>query len=130
MVEIVVKGRPLSQGASSNNKRRWQNTVANAARSVCATPLDGNHLVITIRFYYNTLPDFDTDNISKPICDALKGVAYHDDNQLSDRNIGRRDIKGSYRLQDVSTEFAQALEDGQDFIHVKIENSASMEGDI
>ena len=130
MVEIIVKGRPLSQQASSQNRTRWKNKVASEARKVCATPLNGDHLLITIRFFYNTLPDFDTDNISKPICDALNGIAYLDDSQLEDRNIGRRDIKGSYHLQNVSHQLAQAIADGQDFVYIRIEEPAPGGGDI
>ena len=83
--------------------------------------MDDTDIKVTITFFYNTLPDYDTDNISKPICDALKGIAYHDDNQIMDRIARRRDINGSFRIKGVDPKVAIALSEGNDFVSIKIE---------
>ena len=72
--------------------------------------------------FYNSLPDFDTDNISKPICDALEGIAYHDDNQLMERHAHRRDINGSFIIRGIDPRIAVAIAEGDDFVAIKIEN--------
>lgn len=118
---IIAKERPVSINASSRSKNRWKNKVAIEARRVLATPLNDTDLRITITFFYNSLPDFDTDNISKPICDALKGIAYHDDSQVMERNARRRDINGSFRIKGIDPEVAIAIAEGEDFVSIKIE---------
>ena len=127
MSVLIVKGRPVSIRASSRsrNKKQWKDRVKNAARRVFPTPLDDIDLKITITIFYNSAPDFDTDNISKPICDALEGVAYHNDNQLMDRNARRRDINSSFRLEDVEPELAIAIAEGEEFVAIQIEKVGS-----
>src|SRR5712691_6848223 len=119
MPRFVVKGRPVSIQASGPSRNVWRNAVAAAAGPRCAAPVGHNNLRIRITFYYNTLPDFDTDNVSKPICDALIGVAYLDDNQLSERIARRKDINGSYRIRGIDPELAVAIAEGNDFVFVE-----------
>jgi hypothetical protein len=80
-------------------------------------------------FFYRTLPDFDTDNISKPICDALNGIVYHDDHQLGERHARRRDINGSYQIQGIDPELAAAIGDGDDFVYIEIERIQAAEAE-
>lgn len=40
-----------------------------------------------IIYLYKEEKNLDADNISKPIWDALKGVAFHDDNQIKIRSV-------------------------------------------
>ena len=127
MVRFVVKGRPVSIQGSASSRAKWAAAVANAAVGKCAAPLDGNDLRIRITFFYNTLPDFDTDNISKPICDALNGSIYHDDHQLGERHARRKDIHGSYQIQDVDPALAAAITDGEDFVYIEVEQIEAAE---
>jgi len=120
MIRFVVKGRPVSVQGSPVSKNAWQQRVALAARPKCQELLAGNNLSIKITFFYNALPDFDTDNISKPICDALNNVVYGDDHQLAQRTAGRRDIHGSYRIRGVEPELAVAIAEGEDFVYVEV----------
>jgi len=121
VIVIIVKGRPVSVNSSSRNKARWKAAVAAEAKKVCATPLGNNNLSITITFFYNNPPDFDTDNISKPICDALKGIAYSDDSQLMERHARRRDLNGSFHIKGVEPSVAVAIAEGEEFVSIKIE---------
>jgi len=118
---VIVKGRPASVGASSRTRRSWQAQIESEARQLFATPLQDSDLRITITFFYNALPDSDTDNISKPICDALKGIAYNDDCQLMERNARRRDINGSFQIKGIDPEVAVALAEGEDFVAIEVE---------
>ena len=117
---VVVKGRPVSVQSSKPSKRQWKAKVVSEARKVFAVPLDGQDLVVTVTFYYETLPDFDTDNISNPICDALVGVAYRDDSQVMDRIARRRDLNGSYHFKGVDEEVAVAICQGEEFVSIKV----------
>lgn len=121
MVSFVIKGRPISVRARATTRHTWTQKVAAAARVQCSAPLTDQNLRIKITFFYNTEPDFDTDNISKPICDALNGVAYVDDHQISDRHVRRRDIGSPYRIRGANPDLAVAIAEGEDFVHIEID---------
>lgn len=118
-MRFIVKGRPASVQSSSPNKAAWSAKVAASARLKCPVPLAGDGLRIKITFYYNVLPDFDSDNISKPICDALNG----DDHQLADRVARRRDMGKPYVFRGVDPELAAAIAEGQEFVFVEIDDA-------
>jgi crossover junction endodeoxyribonuclease RusA len=127
MPSFVVKGRPKSIQSSAISRATWKGAVAAAAVPKWPTPVDHNNLRIRITFFYKALPDFDTDNISKPICDALIGVAYADDSQIGERTIRRKDINGSYQIKDVNSELATAIAAGDEFVFVEVEEIAAAE---
>jgi len=116
---IIVPGIPRSSRARSRST--WMNQVSSIAESVCTSPLEGDDLVIDITIYYTGLPTFDNDNVLKPICDALEGVCYHNDHQISEHRIRRRALKGfSGSIKDVSPELFEALKRGDDFVSIEI----------
>ena len=129
MVRFVVRGRPVSIQSSAPNRARWTAQVQAAARARCAQALDGDDLRIRITFFYEAIPDFDTDNTSKPICDALNGIVYADDHQLENREARRKDINGSYRMEGADEELVQAIADGQDFVYVEVWKTTPAEGE-
>ena len=112
----------MSVNAETARKAVWRAQVAAAAQVVCNTPLTDTDIRVTITFFYERLPDFDTDNISKPICDALQGIIYNNDNQIMERNARRRDINGAYRLKGVDPAIAVAIAEGVEFISIKIDH--------
>ncbi len=99
--------------------------MADAARRHFGSPLSDEDLGITITFFYNSMPDFDTDNVSKPICDALEGVAYHDDHQLMERQVRRRDINGSFHIKGVDPAIAVAIAEGEEFVAIEVRKIGS-----
>src|SRR5690242_15430532 len=94
---IIVTGRPASHNATAQRKNHWKEQVKAAARRVFAAPLEDNDLRITVHFYFDVSKRgrMDTDNASKPICDALQGIAYINDAQVSARHAHKRDISAT-----------------------------------
>lgn len=121
MGTVVIKGCPVSVNASNATKSRWKNKVAAAASAVFPAPLVDTDLRIVITFYYNSPPDFDTDNMSKPICDALKEIVYTDDSQLMERHARRRDLNGSFHIKGVEPTVAVAIAEGEEFVSITVE---------
>lgn len=119
MILIVVKGRPVSFNSSSRNKVRWRNQVAAEAKTVCAAPSSGD-LEVKITFFYKAVPDFDTDNVSKPIVDALKGITFHDDKQVKKHNVAVVDLNGSFKIADPDPKVDAAIADGVDFVSITV----------
>jgi crossover junction endodeoxyribonuclease RusA len=122
-IRIVVKGRPASVQSSAGRKAAWMQAVAAAAAPRCQVPLVGDDLRIEITFFFNALPDFDSDNISKPICDALNGIAYGDDHQLAERLVKRRDMGAPYVFRGIHPELAVAIAEGDEFVYIEIDNA-------
>lgn len=120
MITIIVKGRPVSINSSSKNKARWKNIIIAEARKVCAAPVNDGNLSITITFFYRAVPDFDTQNICKPICDALTGVAYNDDNQITKHNSRRVDLNSSFTIENPDPKVTETLADGEEFVCITI----------
>lgn len=117
---IVVAGHPVSIQGASRSKAYWKAKVsAEAVKSSPLVLLDQD-LVITITYFYDKKPRFDTDNICKPICDALKGITYQDDKQLVERHARVRDLNGRFRIKGVAPEIATAIANGSEFVSIEI----------
>ena len=69
----------------------------------------------------------DTDNMIKPIQDAIKGLIYSDDCLVTDSRAAKRNLGGSYQVKGMSPVIAQGFCYGSEFIHVKILEAPSQE---
>jgi hypothetical protein len=76
--------RPVSLQAKGPSKRRFMSLVARIAREKISDPIATNDIEVQICWATQSGPGIrsDLDNIIKPIIDALKGIAYHDDKQI------------------------------------------------
>ena len=54
-------------------------------------------VVVVITYFFDGA-SLDVDNIPKPILDALKGLVYSDDSQVSDLLCCKRDLNGDLRI--------------------------------
>ena len=83
--EFVIDGPPVSQQAKRRSRvKEWTKQVHNVAetRWDTASPFVGE-VMVTITYLYEGA-SLDVDNMSKPILDALKGLVYSDDAQVSE----------------------------------------------
>jgi crossover junction endodeoxyribonuclease RusA len=117
---IIVRGTPKSVHSSPRSRNTWKTQVATGTSSEFNAPLEESDLRVTITVFYNGIPAFDADNVSKPICDAMCGIAYHDDNQLMERTVRMRSLDGAYRIKGVPRKLAVAMSDGDDFVWITI----------
>jgi crossover junction endodeoxyribonuclease RusA len=67
------------------------------------------------------------DNIRKAIQDALQGIAYRNDRQVSDGHDRRFDINGSFQVRHMSPRLALAFSDGRPFVHIEIWSNPGQE---
>jgi crossover junction endodeoxyribonuclease RusA len=119
--EFVVEGVPVSAQAK-NSLKWWKQKVFDAAKlawpSTDAPIKDEMQVVIT--YFYDLFPVGDTDNIIKPIQDALIGLIYTDDHQIADIRARRLDVRIIYPEQNVSPIVKVALDKKQSFVHIKL----------
>lgn len=74
---------------------------------------------VTITYFYERV-SVDVDNIPKPILDALKGLAYLDDEQVTDIICRRRNLIYDLRIENPSAILAAALSTGMEFLHIVV----------
>jgi crossover junction endodeoxyribonuclease RusA len=122
--EFTAIGTPVSQQCRRRSVLRdWKRDVlAQAqARNRNRKPVRAR-VIVNITYYYLD-HGIDLDNLAKPICDALKGFVYDDDNQITDLISRKRDLNGTLTISTVSSELGEALQKGEEFIHVTVDVS-------
>lgn len=122
--EFIVLGLPVGHQASSIRKTAWKTTVRNSAAAYWQnrTSPTAQSLQVTIIHYYATTTIGDTDNLVKPILDALIGIVYVDDSIITDVLCRRRRIDTSYDFSAVPDILLDGLTSGaDDFIYVVVE---------
>ena len=105
MHNFILKSRPLSYNSckgtkKTNYKSALQNslTIYNPRHTI----LSGD-LYATIYYFFNKNLNLDTDNLSKPVWDSLKGFLFEDDQQIKIRTAGSFDLTtGDYSVIDFS----------------------------
>ncbi len=118
--EVCVHGQAYS--AQSDNRvalNAWKRQVSRAAVAAWgqAEPLVGAvelHIV-----HYGESRSGDLDNLNKPIQDAMQGVVFIDDRQVSSVRGSWRDIEGEYRARYIPAALGAAFSDGTPFVHIR-----------
>ena len=128
--EFIVVGRPISHQTKDKKRLRdWKDQVHRSAKDrwTADAPL-GAPLQVVITHYYdaphgdeNFVPD--SDNIVKPVRDALNGVIYVDDYQITDFVSRRRNLNASFRVKGMSPALAEGFCKGEEFLHILIEQA-------
>lgn len=90
------------------------------------SPFVGQVMVMITYFYKDS--SLDVDNIPKPVLDALKGLVYSDDTEVSDLLCRKRNLKGDLRIQNPSSVLLDTLRDSdQQFLHITVDNALNQE---
>jgi crossover junction endodeoxyribonuclease RusA len=134
--EFVVIGKPVSHQTKERKRlQAWKEEIRKVAESSWSgKPPLAEHIKVVITHYYDAPPGDesavpDSDNIVKPVRDALNGLIYVDDYQITDFISRRRNLNGSFRVKGISPALAEAFSRGQEFLHVRVE-AAPDPGDL
>jgi crossover junction endodeoxyribonuclease RusA len=128
--EFFVEGPPLSQQTRNPVRlREWKEYVrSEAAKLWRAQELWDGPLKLTVVYYHERQSVLiDQDNMIKPIQDALAGLAYRNDRQITDAQTRKTNIDGLFRLRHLSPIYAQAFARGKQFVYIRIEEAPSHE---
>lgn len=126
--EFVVEGPPVSfQTRNRAALPPWRAAVRTAAQTYWPANLSpaAISLQFTILFFYRGSPIGDLDNFIKPIQDALNGLVYVDDSQITDVICRRRDVGTDFAFESVPTILLDGLTRYDDFLYVRIEPAPS-----
>jgi Holliday junction resolvase RusA-like endonuclease len=122
-LEFVVLGPPVSNQSPGPNLTTWCAMIAGEARlNWPALPLTGELKAIIINFYAGTKPSVDVDNMSKPILDAMQMIVYTDDRQIVQAETAHSKIAAAYSIVGVRPIIVAALQAGNPFVYVRIED--------
>ncbi len=129
VLDVCVHGQAVSaQSSGRTGLQAWQKRVRSASIAAWKPnepPIDGSvRLQVT---FYRESELGDVDNLLKPIQDALQGVAYNDDRQITDVTARRRDIDSSFKVRYMSPALAMAFSDGRQFVHIEVWRSPDQE---
>mgnify|MGYP003400595600 CR=1 FL=1 len=97
-----------------------------AARTWSGTPYSGVNIHLTLVYLYDSDP-VDTDNIIKPIQDALVGLVYEDDLLITDVESHRRPITGTFDLTRCSSALIQGIISGYECVYVRVCDALALE---
>lgn len=140
MIELIVVGRPKSLQSSPRSIEGWRRLVENAAQ---ATILHGPvYETGPVHAGFHWFCDIETaripdlDNVLKPTFDALEGLAFADDDQLTDIRATRialnaLSVDSAFQAEYESwpAELATHLERlsrPEEFVYIQIANPLSL----
>lgn len=123
--EFTVEGPPLSHQTRDQTKlKAWQSKVRAAAANTWTVKPVRQRLRFKVAYYHeDETIVFDLDNMVKPIQDALNGLIYIDDRQITYTDIAKMPIDDPFRIRGVSMTLLQAFSSGKVFLHVRVEEA-------
>lgn len=127
--EFIVDGPPVSQQTRRRERLRlWKEEVRQEAErywSLGDFPVSG-YIMLRVTYFYDGV-GMDVDNIVKPIQDALIGLVYFDDSQVTDVLSRKRNLAGGFVISDVSNVLAEGLTRRNEILHVLVERAPDQE---
>lgn len=127
--EFAIDGPPVSQQARRRELvRQWSRSVRDAALqrwNANASPV-AEVIMLTIIYFYNDVP-MDVDNIPKPILDALKGLVYVDDSQITDLFCLKRELTDRLQVETESQLLKNYIRRGAHFLYISVESAPNQE---
>ncbi len=127
--EFVIDGPPVSQQTRRRERlRNWICEVQNEAKR--HWPNDelpiSSLVMVKITYFYEDV-SIDVDNISKPILDALKGLVFADDDQVTDLLCRKRNLRGIFRAGNASIVLSERLDRENEFLYIAVQDAPNQE---
>jgi hypothetical protein len=132
MPEFIVEGTPRSLQGSRRGIDEWKEVVRGAASAAIEETDRIDYVDVSARiihFCFNWADNSgDLDNIAKPILDAVAGVAFFNDNQVTELVLRRTDLQrqeitevvGATPLLAERIERAIEAADGLGFVYIAV----------
>jgi Holliday junction resolvase RusA-like endonuclease len=76
-------------------------------------------VMLQITYFYDSVK-IDVDNIVKPIQDAIIGLAYVDDDQVTDVLVRKRNLSGNFTVENMTSTLAEGFARGNEFLHIVV----------
>jgi Holliday junction resolvase RusA-like endonuclease len=125
LLEFIVTGKPISQQTRLRaNLQRWKQFVRLEASKHWHDPPSSDSLRFVVTYFHATeKPLIDDDNMIKPLRDALIGLVYNDDKQITDSATRLTPLTSPVRLTSAPRIVWEALAVGIPFLYIKVETA-------
>jgi len=126
LLEFTVLGPPIShQTRDRANLQIWKDIIEQAARSKWGQlpPLTGNLKCTIINFHEGERASLDDDNMVKPIRDAMNGLVYIDDRQITYSETIQVSINAPIKIRKGSLELLSAYSVGEEFLYIRLDDA-------
>jgi crossover junction endodeoxyribonuclease RusA len=127
--EFIVNGPPVSQQTRRRQRLKvWKEIVRQEAEkywSLKQKTATGS-VMLQVTYFYDSVA-MDVDNIVKPIQDAIIGLAYVDDNQITDVLVRKRDLSGNFKIENMTSILAEGFTRGNEFLHIVVTDAPDQE---
>ena len=120
--EFIIDGPPVSQQARRREKlRNWRAYVRQEAEKYWSTEnkIFKNYVMVEINYFYEDVA-LDIDNIIKPILDAIIGLVYLDDDQITDIIVRKRNVLTSFKTGSTSSVLTEGFIRKKEFLYVVV----------
>lgn len=125
--EFVVTGAPVSQQARRRELvRGWGQEVQRAASLRWDTEPVAEGIMVIISYFFDG-EALDVDNVPKPILDAMSGLVFADDAQVTDLLCRKRDVKLPLDIDRPSPLLLGTFDRRDEFLHVLVTDTPTME---
>ncbi|ELS00848.1 holliday junction resolvase [Xenococcus sp. PCC 7305] len=82
--------------------------------------------MLQVTYFYDSVA-MDVDNIVKPIQDAIIGLAYIDDNQVTDILVRKRYLFGKFTMVNMTETLLEGFVHGNQFLHIVVTDAPDQE---
>jgi len=126
--EFVIPRRPVSLQGKPKGLNEWKTFVRSEAQKIWTggSPINNANLQLTLIYLCGDNPP-DTDNIIKPIQDALNKLVYEDDRLISDVESHRRFLSELIDITNLPLLLREAVIIGKECVYVKVSESQPLE---
>jgi len=127
--EFILDGPPVSQQARRRDRlRAWKVTVRQEAEKYWLSEQKATtgFVMLQVTYFYDAIA-IDVDNIVKPIQDAIIGLAYVDDDQITDVLVRKRNLLSNFRIENMTSTLAEGFSRGNEFLHIVVTDAPDQE---
>lgn len=126
--DFLIPKRPVSlQTRKTANLQAWKQYVrAEAEKTWTGQFFTERNIQLTLVYLYSGDP-LDTDNIIKPIQDALIGLIYKDDLIISDINVHRRPFSDTFDMTLLPILLVQGIVSRLECVYVQVSEPKRLE---
>ena len=127
--EFILDGPPVSQQARRRDRlRAWKVTVRQEAEKYWLSEQKATtgFVMLQVTYFYDAIA-IDVDNIVKPIQDAIIGLAYVDDDQITDVLVRKRNLSSNFRIENMTPTLAEGFSCGNEFLHIVVTDAPDQE---
>ncbi|CAD0232232.1 RusA family crossover junction endodeoxyribonuclease [Planktothrix agardhii] len=127
--EFIVDGPPVSQQTRRRERlREWKTIVRQEAEKYWSSDQQTatGFVMLQITYFYDSVA-MDVDNIVKPIQDSIIGLAYVDDDQVTDIIVRKRNLSGNFKIENMTSTLAEGFARGNQFLHIVVLDAPDQE---